>query len=128
MPTSEIYRQHGAHPRNVGRIEDPDAEGRQGVPGCGNYMVITLSIESKVITGARFQTYGCPGAIACGSAVTEMAKGKSIAEALEIDASAVDDFLGKLPLGKGHCAGLAAGALRDALSNLPSSQDTGKRN
>ncbi len=111
--------EHFNSPRNCGKLEDPTVEGRQGAPGQGNYMIVQLLIEAGRITDAVFQTYGCPGAIACGSAVTELAKGRTPAEAVGITRDEIDRFLGGLPLGKGHCADLAAGALADALGKVP---------
>ena len=109
---------HFNSPRNVGTLDAPTAVGTAGVPGQGNYMVIHLRTEARRILEIRYQTYGCPGAIACGSAVTELAKGKTVEEAQAMTRDDVDRFLDGLPLGKGHCADLAANALRDALSKV----------
>jgi NifU-like protein involved in Fe-S cluster formation len=109
---------HFNSPRNSGTLTAPTAEGRQGSPGQGNYMVIQLRLAGERIVEAAFQTYGCPGAIACGSAVTELVKGRTVEEARQIGRADVDSFLGGLPLGKGHCADLAAGALQDALAKV----------
>jgi nitrogen fixation NifU-like protein len=109
-------RDHFNHPRNAGTLETPTAVGSEGVPGRGNYMVIHIRVAAGRISEIRYQTYGCPGAIACGSAVTELAKGKTLTEAAAISRDDVDKLLGGLPLGKGHCADLAVNALRDALA------------
>ena len=108
---------HFHHPRNSGFLDERTAEGKSGKPGQGNYMVIHLLVEDGRIVRIAFKTYGCPGAIACGSAVTELARGKTLEEAEDITRADVDSLLGGLPLGKGHCANLAASALQDALQN-----------
>ena len=115
MPHSPQFLSHFRKPRNVGRLEAPTAIGRQGRPGQGNYMVIHIQVQGEQIAEIRYQTYGCSGAIACGSVVTEQARGKSLAEAAEISASDVDEALGELPANKRHCVDLAVGALRNAL-------------
>jgi nitrogen fixation NifU-like protein len=109
---------HFNHPRNVGTLESPTAVGTEGVPGQGNYMAIHIRVEAGRITDIRYQTYGCPGAIACGSAVTELARGRTLEEAEGITRDDVDRLLGGLPLGKGHCADLAVNALRNALGKV----------
>jgi nitrogen fixation protein NifU and related proteins len=110
--------EHFNSPRNVGTLEHPTAVGSAGTPGRGNYMVIHILLEAGCIRDIRYQTYGCPGAIAAGSAVTELAKGKTVEEAAGITRDAVDGLLGGLPLGKGHCADLAVGALQNALAGI----------
>ena len=106
---------HFNRPRNVGALPSPTAVGSEGKPGAGNYMVIHIRVEGGCIVEICYQTYGCPGAIACGSAVTEMAKGRTLAEAAAITRDDLDRCLGGLPLGKGHCADLAVRALQDAI-------------
>jgi len=106
---------HFNRPRNVGVLDSPTAVGSEGVPGRGNYMVIYIRVEAGRIHGISYQTYGCPGAIAAGSALTELAKGRTLEEAKALTREDVDRLLGGLPLGKGHCADLAMGALKDAL-------------
>ena len=115
MATSAVFKDHFNSPRNVGRIENPDAEGSQGQAGRGNYMVLTLRIGTGRIEDIMFETHGCSGAIACGSAITELARGRTLEQAARITRDEVEVFLGGLPLGKGHCADLAVGALRSAL-------------
>jgi NifU-like protein involved in Fe-S cluster formation len=113
---TEKVKGHFLSPHNVGPLEGATHVGRQGQPGLGNYMVFYLRVESGRIAGAAFQTYGCVGAIACGSELTDMVAGKAIEEALGIEPEDVLRSLGGLPLGKRHCAGLAIGALRNALA------------
>ncbi|HOX08043.1 MAG TPA: iron-sulfur cluster assembly scaffold protein [Planctomycetota bacterium] len=116
MSYSPKTMEHFNSPRNVGTLEHPTAVGSAGTPGRGNYMVIHLLVEGGIISDIRYQTYGCPGAIAAGSAVTELARGKTLQAASGITRDAVDGVLGGLPLGKGHCADLAASALQSALA------------
>ncbi len=106
---------HFHNPRNCGALFERTAEGTSGQSGQGNYMVIHIQVQGEQIAEIRYQTYGCSGAIACGSVVTEQARGKSLAEAAEISASDVDEALGELPANKRHCVDLAVGALRNAL-------------
>ncbi len=118
MVYSPAVLDHFGNPRNAGALEEPDGTGAEGAPGRGNYMVVQIRVSGGLIAEARFQTYGCPGAIACGSMVTELAKGKTTEEARAITAQEVIDALGGLPPGKGHCGGLAVGALRKAMDSL----------
>ena len=118
MAYSPAVLDHFQNPRNTGVLPDADAVGKSGTPGRGNYMIIHLKIEDGRISNASFQTYGCPGVIACGSMITTMAKGKTIDEARKISRPEIIDRLGGLPLGKHHCAGLAAAALHDALGKI----------
>ncbi len=99
-------------------MEQPDVVGRSGVPGRGNYMVLYLRLVNGVVEGCTFQTYGCPGAIACGSVTTELVASKSLEECCRIGPEDVMAALNGLPLGKKHCADLAVNALRDALSQI----------
>jgi len=115
MSYSQKAIDHANNPRNVGTIKNADGVGKHGEPGQGNHMVIYLAIESHIIKDAKFQTYGCPGAMACGSMVTELAKGKSIQDAKSITPEILMAALDGLPLGKRHCAGLAAAALAKAI-------------
>jgi len=100
----------------AGDLDNPDAVGQAGVPGQGNYIVLQLNLENGVITDARFQTYGCPAAIASGSWVAEWALGKVWEEAIQLTPFEVDSALGGLPPGKAHCADLAVNALKNALA------------
>ena len=117
---SASIKDHFRTPRNAGQMACPDGLGTAGAPGAGNYMVIALRIRAGAVQSARFQTYGCPGAIACGSCLTEWVTGMSIEEAKAIGPEELAARLGGLPLGKEHCAELAVNALRKALT--PASQ------
>jgi len=112
---SAIVIEHFRNPRNAGQVECPDGVGTAGTPGSGNYMVIAVRLREGIIESARFQTYGCPGAIASGSCLTEWVTGMSMAEAQGVEPEGLAARLGGLPLGKAHCASLAVEALRRAL-------------
>ncbi|MDH3352997.1 MAG: iron-sulfur cluster assembly scaffold protein [Nanoarchaeota archaeon] len=109
---------HFNNPRNMGRIENPDAEAIVGNPKCGDVMKIQLKIEDDKIRDIKFQTMGCAAAIATSSMVTEMAKGKSLDEAKKITNQDVAEALGELPPVKMHCSNLAADALRKAIDSF----------
>lgn len=106
---------HFASPRNAGELPDADVVGTAGEPGRGNYMVLYFKLDGDVISECRFQTFGCAPAIAVGSVVTELVKGRSVAEALALTPDRLEEALGGLPLGRKHCAGLAVEALRAGL-------------
>jgi nitrogen fixation NifU-like protein len=115
---SEAATDHFYYPRHVGVLEDATVVGRQGTPGQGPHMVLYLRLEADRIMDARFQTYGCPAAIACGSWLSEWVIGRTTEEAIALTALEVDEGLGHLPLGKEHCPPLAVGALRAALDDF----------
>ncbi len=119
MTFSPIVENHWANPRNMGCPAHFDAKGVAGDPHAGPFMIVYLSLEKDSITEAAFETYGCGAAIAAGSLTTELIKGRSLEFAREIDAGVVRTLLGGLPLGKEHCAGLAAAALAHALKSIP---------
>lgn len=113
---------HFTNPRNVGEIENPSGVGEVGNPVCGDIMKIFLKIEDNTIKDIKFKTFGCGAAIATSSMVTEMAKGKTIDEALKISNAAVAEMLDGLPPQKMHCSNLAADALKSAIDNYKSKQ------
>ena len=108
---------HFMHPRNVGELPDASGIGTVGNPVCGDVMKMYIKVENDVIVEAKFKTFGCGAAISTSSMVTELVKGKSIAEALTITNNAVADALGGLPAVKLHCSVLAEQALRSALAD-----------
>jgi len=108
---------HFTNPRNVGEIADADGAGTVGNPVCGDIMKITIKVEDNRIADVKFKTFGCGAAIATSSMVTEMVKGKTIPEALEISNKAVAEALGGLPAQKMHCSNLAADALHAAIND-----------
>lgn len=125
MRYSSTVLEHFAQPRNVGRLPDANASGRAGAPGRGNYMLMFLRVEGGRVARASFKTFGCPGAIASGSVLTDMVIGKTLEEAKRVDDAALLDSLGGLPPGREHCAGIAIVALRKALSSYGSAGGAG---
>ena len=114
---SEKVLEHFRNPRNVGRIENPDGVGKVGNPVCGDVMVMYLKIQNERIEDAKFETFGCGAAIATSSMATELIKGKTIEEALQVTNRAVAEALGGLPPHKMHCSGLAEEAIRAAIED-----------
>lgn len=123
MAYSNKVIDHFTHPRNLGKIKDPDAIGEAGNPVCGDLMTIYLKIGKKKIDGKnqeyikdiKFETLGCAAAIATSSMVTQLAKGKTLDDAMKITRMQVADELGSLPPIKMHCSNLAAEALHKAI-------------
>jgi len=112
---SEKVMDHFMNPRNVGELPDANGVGTVGNPVCGDIMRLYVKIENDRIVDIKFKTFGCGAAIATSSMVTEMVKGKTIREALEISNRAVAEALGGLPPVKMHCSVLAEDALRVAI-------------
>ena len=113
-------------PLNVGEIENPDGSSRvQG--SCGDNMDVSLKLDNTIIAEVKFLTDGCGATLACGSAVTELAKGKTIYQAEKISPQEIIHFLDGLPESHVHCAVLAVQALQRALSTLinPKQQKSG---
>ncbi len=114
---NEKVMDHFSNPRNVGEIKDANGIGEVGNAKCGDIMRIYLQVENDIITDVKFKTFGCGAAIATSSMVTEMVKGKTLDEALEISNQAVAEALGGLPPAKMHCSNLAADALHEAIKD-----------
>lgn len=112
---SEIVMDHFRNPRNVGHMENADGVGQVGNPKCGDIMKIYLKIKDELIEDVKFETFGCGSAIASSSMATELIKGKSIHEAVELTNKAVIEALGGLPPVKVHCSVLAEQAVKSAL-------------
>lgn len=108
---------HFKNPRNVGELEKADGVGEVGNIKCGDIMRIYLQVEEGIIKDIKFRTFGCGAAIATSSAVTEMAKGKTLDEALKLTNQMVAEELGGLPPLKMHCSNLAADALKAAIED-----------
>jgi len=115
MLYSEKVMDHFQNPRNVGEIENADGVGEVGNVVCGDIMKIYLKIENDIITDCKFKTFGCGSAIASSSMATEMIKGKSIYDALELSNKAVVEALDGLPPQKLHCSVLAEEAVKSAI-------------
>jgi len=123
---SEKVIDHFLHPRNAGGIEGPDGFARIKGP-CGDTMYIYLRIDGTRIADAKFMTDGCGTTIACGSVVTDMARGKEIKEASKIRQIHVLEALGGLPDEHIHCSVLAAGTLRAAIKNYRMAERSKKK-
>jgi nitrogen fixation NifU-like protein len=117
MMYSEKVLDHFRNPRNVGEIEDPDGVGTVGNPVCGDVMSIYIKVNDDKIADIKFRTFGCGAAIATTSMTTELAKGKTLDEAMEITREEVAEKLGGLPPVKMHCSNLAADALHEAIED-----------
>ncbi len=117
MMYSEKVLDHFRNPRNVGEIEDADGVGTVGNPVCGDMMSIYIKVEDDRIADIKFKTFGCGAAIATTSMTTELAKGKTLDEAMKITRGDVADELGGLPPIKMHCSNLAADALHEAIKD-----------
>ena len=117
MEYSDKVIEHFQHPRNVGEIPDADGVGKVGNPACGDIMALYIKVADGRIVDARFKTFGCGAAIATSSMVTELVKGKTIEEALQISKRTVADALEGLPPTKMHCSNLAEDALKAAIED-----------
>lgn len=121
---SDIVKDHFLNPRNFLMGDEStfkyDAVGLVGNPICGDQMKMFIKVEDEKIADIRWKTYGCASAIASTSALSELAKLKTLDEALKISAKDIDDYLGTLPKHKFHCSILGHDALRDAINNYRS--------
>ena len=117
MKYSEKVMDHFTNPRNVGEIENADGVGVVGNAKCGDIMKMYLKIDDDVITDCKFKTFGCGAAIATSSMATELIKGKTIWEALEITNKVVVEALEGLPPVKVHCSVLAEDAIKHAVAD-----------
>ena len=114
---TDIVQEHFEQPRNVGVIDHADAEAEVSNPACGDIMRLYVRIEDNRIVEAKFQTQGCPAAIAAGSITTEMLHGKTVEELLTLKRDAVNKALGGLPPQKVHASVLSEDAVRATLAN-----------
>lgn len=121
---SEKVMEHFVNPRNVGEMDDADGIGEVGNAKCGDIMKMYLKIEDDIIKDVKFKTYGCGSAIASSSMATELIKGKTLDEVMQLTNKAVVDALDGLPPVKVHCSVLAEQAIKAAL--LDYSKKTGK--
>ena len=115
MLYSEKVMDHFMNPRNVGKIDDADGVGEVGNAKCGDIMKIYIKVDNNIITDVKFNTFGCGSAIASSSMATEMIKGKSLDDALELTNKAVAEALDGLPAHKMHCSVLAEEAIKAAI-------------
>ena len=113
---SDKVIEHFTNPRNVGGIENPSGVGTVGNAKCGDIMRMYLDIDDKgIIRDVKFKTFGCGAAIATSSMATELVKGRTVQEALEVTNKAVMEALDGLPPVKVHCSLLAEEAIHAAL-------------
>jgi nitrogen fixation NifU-like protein len=117
MQYSTKVMEHFASPHNVGEIENPSGVGKVGNPVCGDIMQMQIKVENGVIVDAKFKTFGCGAAIATSSMATDLIKGKTIEEALQLTNKAVAEALGGLPPVKMHCSMLAEEAVTAAIDD-----------
>ena len=117
MLYSEKVMDHFRNPRNVGEMENADGIGEVGNAKCGDIMRMYIKVNDGIITDVKFMTFGCGSAIATSSIATEMIKGKSISETLELTNKAVVEALGGLPAHKIHCSVLAEQAVKAAVKD-----------
>jgi nitrogen fixation NifU-like protein len=114
---NEKVMDHFRKPRNMGEIPDADGIGAVGNPTCGDLMNIYIKVKDNILTDVKFKTFGCGAAIATSSMITELAKGKTLDEALKITRGDVAENLDGLPKIKMHCSNLAADGLRAAIKD-----------
>jgi nitrogen fixation NifU-like protein len=120
---SDKVMDHFQHPRNVGEIENPDGIGTVGNPVCGDMMTFYIRVRDNRLVDVKFKTFGCGAAIAVSSMVSEMAKGKTLDEVMEITNDKVAAELGGLPTNKMHCSNLGADALHRAIEDYRQKQN-----
>ena len=114
---SDKVMDHFQNPRNVGKIEDASGIGEVGNAKCGDIMRMYIKVENGVIVDCKFNTFGCGSAIATSSMATEMIKGHTVEEALQLSNKAVVEALDGLPAHKIHCSVLAEEAVRAAVKD-----------
>lgn len=109
---------HFEHPRNTGEIVDPDASVQIANPACGDVLKLTLKLSGDRIEEIRFLAQGCVSAIACGSALTELVRGSTVAKARQLEKKQLILTVGGLPPASSHASHLALDALTAALDQL----------
>lgn len=113
---SKKLMDHFMNPRNSGQLLNPDGHSEVGSPQCGDAMTLDIQVDDDDrIAEIRFMTFGCAGAIAAASALTELARGKTLEEALGISNDQIVEFLGGMPEEKYHCSVMGHEALSDAI-------------
>jgi NifU-like protein involved in Fe-S cluster formation/metal-sulfur cluster biosynthetic enzyme len=117
FPYNDKVLEHFRHPQNVGTIEDADGKATEGSPACGDMVAVYIKVnpETQVLDDVKFESYGCASNIATGSIITELAKGRTIADAKKITWKEASEELGGLPAIKAHCSVLAVEGLRAAI-------------
>jgi nitrogen fixation protein NifU and related proteins len=115
---SNIFKDHLSHARNAGELSDANAIADETNPVCGDRIRLSIRVKEDRIDAAQFLAYGCPPTLVCGSVLTELIKGKSIAEAMRLTRADLVAAMGGLPSRKHHAAALAIETLRVALETL----------
>ena len=114
---SEKVMEHFRNPRNMGEIPNADGVGTVGNPICGDLMTIYIKVKDDKLADIKFKTFGCGAAIATSSMMTELAKGRTLEDAMEITRKDVAESLDGLPPIKMHCSNLAADGLHEAIKD-----------
>ena len=117
---SDLVVEHFQHPRNAGEMPDPDGEATKSTPVCGDRMRVMIRVADGRIAEVRWQTRGCPPAIATSSVASEMVTGWDLERVEELTREAIAEAVGGLPKDKVHCSVLAADALRAAIADYRS--------
>ena len=112
---SDKVMEHFMTPSNLGYMADADGVGEIGDPDCGDHLKVFIKVVDGSISDIRFLIKGCPAAIACASAMTELVKGKRIEEAMLISDDDIVDYIDELPEFKIHCSALGAAGFRVAV-------------
>ncbi|MCD6103990.1 MAG: iron-sulfur cluster assembly scaffold protein [Thermotogae bacterium] len=124
---TQLVLDHFKNPRNLGRIENPDAEATEGSIACGDMMTVYLKVDKDRIVDIKFESYGCAANIATASMMTEVVKGLTLSEARNLDWKDIVEKLGGLPEVKYHCSNLAVDTLRKAIDSYNKGKPKEKR-
>ncbi len=122
MPYSKEVMKHFRNPRNMGEIKNADGIGKVGNPLCGDILWCYIKVKGNKIKDIKVKTMGCVAAIATSSMITELAKGKTLAQAKKLNRNSISKALKGLPKIKEHCSNLAADALHRAIQDYESKQ------
>jgi NifU-like protein involved in Fe-S cluster formation len=120
---SERFKEHLAHPRRAGTLDDADARADETNPVCGDRLSLSLRLRDGRVEAARFLAYGCPPTLACGSALADLLEGMTIEDALRLTRDRIARAAGGLPPRKQHAAALALETLRAALERYAGSEN-----
>lgn len=115
---NDLVVDHSTNPRNVGEVEHPDGQAVIGDPACGDQMKVTVKIHDNRIVDIKFTSNGCTGAVATSSMMTELAKGKTVEEALALTDDDIVTALGGIPEQKMNCSLMGVAGLREALKDF----------
>ena len=118
MSYSNQFKDHLAHPRNAGELPEANAVADEENPVCGDRLRLSLIVKNDRIETARYLAYGCPPTLVCGSVLTELIIGKSVAEVMQLTRADLLTEIGGLPSRKQHAAALAIETLNSALDRL----------